>query len=45
VSVGNQTSFTVSGLPRGALHYFAVTAIDSSGQDSGYSNEVSKLIP
>lgn len=39
--VGNQTSFTVTGLT-GPTYYFAVTAYDTSGVESGYSNEVSK---
>ena len=34
-------SYTVSGLGAG-LYYFAVTACDTDGHESGYSNEVSK---
>ncbi len=45
IDVGNQTSYTVSGLQGGATYYFAVTAYDSSWLESGYSNEVSKQIP
>jgi hypothetical protein len=26
------------------MYYFAVTAVDSSGNESGYSNEASKLV-
>lgn len=38
------TSFVVAGLPAGALHYFTVTAVNSSGNESDASNEVSKVI-
>jgi hypothetical protein len=43
---GNQTTYTVSSsyLPSGHTYYFAVTAYDTSGNESGYSNEVSKTI-
>ena len=43
VNVGNQTSYIVTGLGAGT-YYFAVTAYDMSGNESGYSNEVSKTI-
>jgi fibronectin type 3 domain-containing protein len=39
------TSFVVTGLPSGQTYFFAVTAIDASGLDSGYSNEASKTFP
>jgi hypothetical protein len=43
IKVGMVTSYTVSGLaPR--TYYFAVTAYDASGNESGYSNEVSAAI-
>ena len=45
VDVGNTTSRTVSNLAEGATLYFAVTAHDSAGASSGYSNEVAKSIP
>jgi hypothetical protein len=41
-TIGNQTSYTVTGLGPGT-YYFAVTAITSSAE-SGFSNEVSMLI-
>jgi hypothetical protein len=41
VDVGNVTSYTLSDLTSGTTHYFAVTAYDSSQEESGYSNEVS----
>jgi len=44
VSVGNVTSYTVSNLGVGNTYYFAVTAYNSSGVESGFSNEVSKSI-
>src|SRR5207248_5228500 len=43
LSCGNNTSYTVTGLGAGT-YYFAVTASNSAGQESGYSNEVSKTI-
>lgn len=41
IDVGNVTSYTISGLSNGT-HYFAVTALDTSGNESGFSSEVSK---
>lgn len=40
LDVGNVTTYTVAGLS--ATTYFAVTAYDNTGSESGYSNEVSK---
>jgi len=45
IAVGNVTSYKVSGLTSGKLYYFAVTSIDSNGNESSYSNEVSKTVP
>ena len=42
VYVGATTSYKVSGLARGQTYYFAVTAVDAAGNESLYSNEVSK---
>jgi len=39
--VGNNTTSTVSNLQTGTTYYFAVTAYNSTGVESGYSNEVS----
>jgi hypothetical protein len=42
ITIGNQTTYTVTGLSAGT-YYFAVTAITSSAE-SGFSNEVTILI-
>jgi len=39
------TSHTVSELQSGARYYFALTAVDQYGNESGYTQEVSKQIP
>jgi len=44
IVIGNQTTYTVTGLPPGVF-YFAVTAYNTAGLESGYSNEVSTTIP
>ena len=41
IVVGKQTTYTVTGLGIGT-YFFAVTAYDTSGNESGFSNEVSK---
>ena len=43
VNAGNQTSYQLTGLGPGT-YYLAVTAYDTSGNESGYSNEVSTTI-
>ncbi len=43
ITIANQTANTVSGLGNGTW-YFAVTAFDVNGNESDYSNEVSKTI-
>ncbi len=40
IDVGNATSFTVNGLLRGHTYYFVVTAYDTTGAESGPSNQV-----
>ena len=45
ISVGNVTTYTVTGLSAGTRYYFAVSAVDKSGNESSYSNEVFKDIP
>jgi len=42
ISVGKVTSGTISGLTIGTTYYFAVKAVDTSGNLSGYSAEVTK---
>lgn len=44
ISVGNITTYTLMGLSSGT-YYFAVTAVDSLGKESAYSNEAFKNIP
>ena len=45
IDVGNQTSHTVTDLPGGATYYFAATAYNGGGLESGYSNEASFNAP
>ena len=41
IDVGDFTTYVVSGLSDGQLHYFVVTAYDTSGHRSIFSNELS----
>jgi hypothetical protein len=43
LNVGMTTSYSIEGLAPGT-YYFTVTACDSSGNESSYSNEASKTI-
>lgn len=45
IDVGNVTSYIVTGLIEGDTYFFAATAYDFSGNESGYSNEVSYTVP
>jgi hypothetical protein len=45
VDVRNVTTYTLTGLTDGATYFFAVTAYDTVGNESGYSNEVSYTVP
>src|SRR5262249_15995791 len=38
------TNYTVTGLQNGTTYFFVITAYDSAGNESTYSNEVSKSI-
>lgn len=43
VGLSQTPSFTVTGLQSGIRYFFAVTAYNTAGLESGYSNEVSSL--
>ena len=43
--VGNCTNCTITGLVAGSTYYFAVTALDTAGNESGYSNEATYTTP
>ena len=43
ITLGNQTTYTVTGLDSGTW-YFTVTALDTNGNESNFSNEVSQTI-
>jgi hypothetical protein len=45
VTVGNTPEGTVPGLNMGTTYYFTVTAVDASGLESDYSNEVAYTVP
>ena len=45
IDVHNVTTYTVTGLSDGQTYYFAVTAYNTSGAESGYSNPVSYTVP
>jgi hypothetical protein len=45
IDAGNATSLTVSNLTPGVTYYFNATAYDAAGDQSGYSGEVSFLVP
>ncbi|MDZ7366230.1 MAG: fibronectin type III domain-containing protein [candidate division KSB1 bacterium] len=45
INVGKVTQYTVNQLKDGVVYYFAVTAYDSAGNESGYSLEVSAKVP
>jgi len=45
ISVGDATSVTVTGLVAGTTYFFAVTAYDSAGLESAYSDEISYTVP
>ena len=44
MSVGNTTSYTVGNLTGGRTYYFSLTAVDSAGNESQPSSEVSKSV-
>jgi len=44
LSAGNSTTHVVTGLPRGYMYYFAVTAVGANGEESTFSNEATKHV-
>jgi hypothetical protein len=44
IVIGPTASYTIAGLPIGQTYYFAISAFDYSGNESGLSSEVSKSI-
>ena len=44
ISIGNITSYTVGNLTGGRTYYFSLTAVDTSGNESLPSSEVSKSV-
>jgi hypothetical protein len=45
VSAGNVTNANVTGLKSGKTYYFSVTAVDTLGLESQFSNEISYSVP
>lgn len=45
ITIGNQLTYTVTGLAGGTTYFFTATAFDGAGNESDYSNEVFKAIP
>ena len=43
ITIGNVTSYSINNLTSGT-YYFSLTSYDTSGMESGYSNEVSKVV-
>ncbi|HEY6083931.1 MAG TPA: hypothetical protein VIU63_00965 [Nitrospira sp.] len=43
-TIGVTTTYSISNLPPGQTYFFALSAYDTSGNDSGLSAEVSKSI-
>jgi len=44
IPVNKSASYTLSGLDEGLVYYFAVSAVDNNGNESGFSEEISKTI-
>jgi hypothetical protein len=45
IPAGNVTSYSIDNLVEGEMYYLAVSALDSTGNESGYSVEVVETIP
>ena len=43
-TIGTETFFNIEELPTGVRLYFVVTAFDTSGNESSFSNEVSTIL-
>jgi len=44
-NVGNTTFCTITGLDEGKTYYFAATAYDGDGTESGYSDQITYTVP
>ena len=44
LQTGTSTTYVVTGLPRGYMYYFAVTAVTAGGEETAYSNEATKHV-
>jgi fibronectin type 3 domain-containing protein len=44
-SANAATSFVDGSVQSGQTYYYVVTAVDTSGTESGYSNQVQAVIP
>lgn len=44
INVGNVTTYQLASLTDGYTYYFAITAYDTLGNESAYSNEISKFM-
>jgi hypothetical protein len=45
INAGNVTNINIFGLVPGVTYYFAATAYDALGDESGFSSEISYLVP
>jgi len=45
LNVGNVTSATISNLNAGATYYFSVTTVNTNGNESAFSAEITYLVP
>jgi len=44
-SLDTVTSYTDATIASGATYYYATTAVNSAGEESGYSNRVQVVVP
>ncbi len=40
IPVGKKSSFRIDGLEKNKTYYFAITAVDTAGNESGFSSEI-----